>query len=153
MNQSDSASDPNQDRQPDRVDESAEVPDNISEKAASKQAQQTENKKWYDRWLGPVSLFAGIAAIILFGFDLPQKWREAFPSETEESVATLSVKGTVLTKDNRPLRGAIVKLDKLPGESALTTSDGGFIVQGCARAGRRRRTRICISGTGYRILE
>ena len=101
-------------------------------------------KKWYESWQAYITLTAGILGIVAILLELPKKWREAIESPTgeivpnsattstakaEEVVETISLKGTVLTEDNQPLRGAIVKLDKLPGDSTVTTSDGGFIFE------------------------
>jgi hypothetical protein len=93
-------------------------------------------KKWYEQWQTYIALVASILGILVVLLDLPKKWREAFPlktekeaaaSKTEIAIETVSLKGTILQEDNKPLRGAVIKLDKLPGDSTVTTSDGGFI--------------------------
>ena len=92
-------------------------------------------KKWYELWQTYIALIAGVLGILVILLDLPKKWREAFPTEVEaldgtkpeEVVETISLKGTILNENKEPVRGAVVKLDKLPGDSVVTSSDGGFV--------------------------
>jgi hypothetical protein len=105
-------------------------------------------KKWYELWQTYIALIASALGILVILLDLPKKWREASPTKKEEVIETISLKGIVLTDDNEPLRGAVVKLDKLPGDSTVTTSDGGFIFEEVPRQ-VGENVRVYVYASGY----
>ena len=173
---------PNREQQQAVVNKLAGLPDDASEKVVSEQVQQifrqegwlvqgdvyqihggnvtinegkeklSTSKTWYDRWQTWVGLLAAIVTILAFLFDLPKRWQEWFPPEAKDPVATLAVKGSVLTEDNRPVHGAIVKLDKLPADSAVTTSDGGFMFREVpGQVGED--VRVYVYAAGYRSRD
>ncbi|WP_162344136.1 TIR domain-containing protein [Cyclobacterium salsum] len=110
----------------------------------------SSSKKWYELWQTYIALIAGILGILVILLDIPKKWREAFPleTETEKVIASFSVKGIIYNEENQPVAGAIVKLDKLPGESTVTTNEGGFIFKNVpGEAGDA--VRVYVDASGY----
>ncbi|MCS4432871.1 TIR domain-containing protein [Aquiflexum gelatinilyticum] len=107
-----------------------------------------KNKKWYELWQTYIALIAGTLGILVILIDIPKKWREAFPLETEEVIASISVKGIIYNEENQPIVGAIIKIDKLPGESTITTNEGGFIFNDVpGEAGDA--VRVYVEASGY----
>lgn len=105
------------------------------------------SKKWYERWNTYIALIAGILGILVILLDIPNKWREAFPAETENVLESVSLKGIILNEDNQAITGAVVKLNKLQGDSAVTTSDGGFMFRKVpGQAGDEIRVYVYASG-------
>lgn len=87
----------------------------------------SNSKRWYERWQTYTTLIAGILGVVVILLDMPRRWKEAFPPEMKNQIEMISLKGIILNADNNAISGAIVKLNILPGDSAVTTSDGGFI--------------------------
>ena len=107
----------------------------------------SSSKKWYELWQTYIALIAGILGILVILLDIPKKWREAFPTGPENVVESVSLKGIILNDDNQAIPGAVVKLNKLQGDSAVTTSDGGFIFREVpGQAGDEVRVYVYASG-------
>ena len=104
-------------------------------------------KNWWERWDTRVGL--AVATITLVGLllGLPEKIQD-FMKYINPPTVTEKFIGVVTDQMNQPIRGAVVKLQQLPGDSLVTTSDGSFIFRGVpGQAGDE--VRIYVSAIGY----
>jgi protocatechuate 3,4-dioxygenase beta subunit len=75
---------------------------------------------------------------------------------TDAGAATLVISGRVLGPDGKPLAGAAVDANNLPGVSATTDADGRFMfttVAGTVRNGRPQPLTCRVNHPAHRTLE
>ena len=84
-------------------------------------------KKWWKNWQARLASVIVILTLFTMLLDLPKKGKEAWHELFGKPAITTPLKGIVTdTLNNMPIESAVVKLDKLPGDSVITTSDGSF---------------------------
>lgn len=81
-----------------------------------------EEKKWWTKPLTWISFLIAILTLIGLLLDLPKKISEAMSDEA----VTTPLRGRITNNLGNPIEGAILKIDELPGDSVIATSDGGF---------------------------
>ncbi|MCK5058084.1 MAG: carboxypeptidase regulatory-like domain-containing protein [Candidatus Aminicenantes bacterium] len=84
-------------------------------------------KKWWKKWQSILTALVLLVTFLTFMLDLPKKAKDFYQEITGESQITINLKGVVVDSKGMPIKGAEVKVDALPGESVMTTSDGNFL--------------------------
>ena len=109
-------------------------------------AEKTEEKKWWSR---PVSMAAALVTVLtLVGLllGLPEKISQFLEVVRPEPVEMTPLRGLVMYKDTL-VGGAVIRIDELPGDSVVTTSDGGFYFKGIpGKSGDRVRVYVRAAG-------
>jgi len=84
-------------------------------------------KKWWEKWQARLAFVIVLLTLLGMSLDLPKKIIDTWQLFFDKPISTISLKGIVTDSlNNMPIGGAVVKLDKLPGDSVITTSDGSF---------------------------
>jgi len=112
---------------------------NINVESKTKSKKKMRWKKLYF----VVAFCVAVLAILWYSIDLTQKINDLISKETSP------LRGTVKNIDSYPVEGAILKLEELPNDSTITTSDGGFYFSDIpGKPGER--VRLFISVKGYK---
>lgn len=88
--------------------------------------KKIEERKWWTKTKVRILTLTSILVLIGLFLELPKKISETFEFIIGDEIVTTPLRGMVTDKFSNPIEGAILKLDKLPLDSVITTSDGGF---------------------------
>ena len=84
-------------------------------------------KKWWEKWQIRLASVIVVLTVLSMFLELPKKGREFWQEVVGTPTITTPLKGIVTDSlTNEPISGAVVKIDKLPSDSVITTSDGSF---------------------------
>ncbi len=85
---------------------------------------EKQQKKWWKKWYTQLII---ILSLILMLLQLRKEVKEFWQVIAGKPSVTTLLKGIVTDSlNNKPISGAVVKIDKIPGDSVITTSDGSF---------------------------
>ena len=81
-------------------------------------------KKWWKKWYTQLAIILPLLLVLL---NLRKEVKEIWQDIVGKPPVTTPLKGIVTDSlNNKPIGGAVVKIDKIPGDSVITTSDGSF---------------------------
>lgn len=83
--------------------------------------------RWWENWQIRLAFVLVLLTVLSMLLEIPKKGKEFWKEIVGNSTVTTSLKGILTdSENNSPISGAVVKIDKLPGDSVITTSDGSF---------------------------
>lgn len=84
-------------------------------------------KKWWEKWQTRLAFVIVVLTVLTTFLELPKKVSEFWKEISGTHTVTTPLKGIVTDSfTNKPINSAVVKIDRLPGDSVITTSDGSF---------------------------
>lgn len=97
----------------------------MSKKQVKKSANTDKPKFWTNTKTLIASIILFLTLITLLT-DLPKKIYDVYELIVGDELISTPLRGRVINNLGNPIEGAIIKIDELPGDSVIVTSDGGF---------------------------
>jgi hypothetical protein len=115
-----------------------------------KRRKNYQPQSWHKRWEPWVLFAVAVLTIVSTALDLPEKIHKVL--RTDEKVAASHLRGLVTNSEGEPIAEAIVTIAQLPGDTLLTTSDGGFYFAKVP-GNLGERVRVYLDKAGYKRLN
>jgi hypothetical protein len=84
------------------------------------------DKKFWTKTKTLIASIILVLTLISLLTDLPKKINDAYNLIVGDELISTPLRGRVINSLGNPIEGAILKIDELPSDSVITTSDGGF---------------------------
>ncbi|MDP2364347.1 MAG: hypothetical protein Q8M94_11345 [Ignavibacteria bacterium] len=91
-----------------------------------KKSAKPDKKKFWTKTKTLIASIIAVLTLITLLTDLPKKICEAYKLFAGDELISTPLRGRVINNVGDPIEGAILKIDELPSDSVITTSDGGF---------------------------